>query len=494
MRRRSFLAGGLALGSLPLVGRRAHAGSLWGEAPSGWADLIPGEGSRAERMLEIFCYGGCSFYDTFYVVEEFGEEEGTGWHLHSDDHVRVFGSLCDMDEKNWLTPFATDANGHQVHLGPALQPLVQRPDILARTRIIVTAHDQLPHQTAVPLMITGKSLGNPRAAGFGAHVSRFWRDRSDSVLPMAYVLAPSTASNMYPSRAVGAHPASARPLGVTVTSNSDLVERLQRLPLGDRRETLDALVSHYMSELQGRYTHSEAGLLRSTALDDHDFALQALQSGPELAELLGPNFLRSMDLRVCGTYQHDYPTGNGIRSAIELLLNPGLDTRHCMVADMGFGDAGSYDSHGGDHTQDQTLNLYAALATLAALVNEPGEGDDGKLDLDDTMVVISTEFGRTITEEYDTRPGSTGHHPDGFVTVVIGGAITEAEAGLYGAIDADGVATDYISPSELRAGLLVGMGINPFMDEAFGVADVENATSEEGATEWLLEHVLGRTA
>ena len=39
------------------------------------------------------------------------------------------------------------------------------------------------------------------------------------------------------------------------------------------------------------------------------------------------------------------------------------------------------------------------LQELASRINEPAEGDPAKLDLDDTLVVITSEFGRTPAQE-----------------------------------------------------------------------------------------------
>jgi hypothetical protein len=497
MKRREFLGSGLALGAASLIGRRAWGASLWGDAPKDWASLMLDEAARSQKLLEIYSFGGVSYYDTFYVVQEHGADDNTGWYLEADQHEKLFGFDCGISEADWLTPFDLDSEGYQVFLGPALSPLINRADILSRTRILITAHDQVPHQTAIPLMLTGKTLGHPRLAGFGTHIQRYFRERTDTVLPLSYHLQPSgyESNNLESAWAVGAHPASSRPLTITTTPNSDITEMLRRLSLGDRREQVDALAAYYMGQLQGRYQHPRAGQLRSLGLDEHAFALEALKAGPELADLLGEDFMANVTHNICGLYDSSYLTGIGLESAVHLLQNGTQPARYVSVVDDGFADTYfSYDSHGGNHLKEVTQNLQAMFFKLTSLINQPGEKDPNKLDLDETMIVLTSEFGRTPYQEFEDVPGSTGHHPYGFVTVLIGGTITEEQSGCVGAINAAGSATDYTSPSEIRAGLLLSMGINPFMDEAFGVADVRNVKDEPEAVRFVLERVLGRSS
>ena len=63
---------------------------------------------------------------------------------------------------------------------------------------------------------------------------------------------------------------------------------------------------------------------------------------------------------------------------------------------------------------------------------------------------------------------------------------------LVGSIGEDGFATDYITPTDFRASLLLAKGIWPFNDESFAVADVSaDSLNEIEAAIYLREQVLG---
>ncbi|MBX2796164.1 MAG: DUF1501 domain-containing protein [Myxococcales bacterium] len=497
MNRRRFLAGsGLAMAGLGLP-RRGLAATGWGEAPTdGVRGLLPAAGERTEKLLDIHCYGGLSYYDSVYVVEELGRAAGTGWHLLAHDHDRFYGEICGLPREDWLTYWADDAEGFPVKLGPAARALALRPDVLARTRAVVMAHDQLPHVAAVPLTMTGKALGNPRLAGFGTHVQRYFRERDASTVPRSFHLLPSDyyeGDNLQVGDAGGAHPASARPLTLSVRPDSPLPSLLRREVLGQRREAMDALTAHYVEQTRLRYQHPEVGVLRSAGLDEHGFAVSSLRSGPRIAQLLGDRFMPTQGTSQCGVSAGVHRPTMGIDTAVALLQHPSDPGRCCTVVDNGLSLNGSYDSHFGDHIDTQTQSLGALLGALLARVNEPEEADPDKLDLDETMVAITTEFGRTPTLEYGA-PNSTGHNPQGYVVLLMGGAIRSEHAGFSGHISELGVGSGVTHPSELRAAMLASFGIHPFEDESFRVSDVAGARDEAEAVATLMTRVLGRSA
>ncbi len=152
---------------------------------------------------------------------------------------------------------------------------------------------------------------------------------------------------------------------------------------------------------------------------------------------------------------------------------------------------GGYDTHF-DHPFPQARNTRYMLEQVASQINEPDENDPNKVHLDDTMVVVSTEFGRTPFRQ--EGGDGTNHHPYGYVNLIIGGPIGPGQAGVVGGIGNDGRATDWVTPSELRAALLAACGIYPFTHESFAVGDVRDVPSEREALAWLQEYVLGRPA
>jgi hypothetical protein len=500
MNRRRFLAGASALGALAALPARAAA--PWGDPLGEAGDHLLPAGTRAERVLELFAYGGLSPLESFCVVEEHGapddpDHPDTGWHAFAADHERVFSGLCGVSTDQWLQPFATDAVGMQVKLGPALWPLRQRPDLLQRLRLVVVRHDDTAHPVAIPRMLTGHRLGSPRLAGTGAHVQRYHAARSEVALPTSYSFWPSEylpTDNLDAIDAVGAHPGSARPLAIDIDSGKRLTKLLKRGALGDRREAADRLLAFYDQQAAAQLTHPDAGRLRAPGFDDHTFATAGIAAGPQLAEVLGDDFLADVPAWACQFRQDAHELSAGVAAATHLLTSPSTGARYAAVIDAGITFAYNLDTHYGAHLEVGSTNTWALCQALVDHVNQPGEGDPDKLDLDDTMVVISTEFGRTPYQDPVSRPGATNHWPQGFVVALLGGPIRAEHAGIYGNLGPDAVAQLYVTPAELRAGLLAALGIHPFTDESFAVSDVVGAHSELEALLRLHETVLGRSS
>jgi hypothetical protein len=131
------------------------------------------------------------------------------------------------------------------------------------------------------------------------------------------------------------------------------------------------------------------------------------------------------------------------------------------------------------------------LQSLVAVVNEPGEGDPRKINLDDTLIVLNTEFGRTPFIQSGSGDG-TNHHPYGYVTVLIGGPIGPDQAGVLGAIGPNAWADRYVTPIESRAAVLAALGMYPFTHESFAIGDLRDLRVEKDGLAWLNEIVLGR--
>jgi hypothetical protein len=177
-------------------------------------------------------------------------------------------------------------------------------------------------------------------------------------------------------------------------------------------------------------------------------ALERLHQADTLQAVLEPSTLAVPAGEACGTITSTHLTAGSLDLAVRLLNHPTEPARHVFVADGGLVPAsggGGYDVHA-DHLGTTARNLRATLEALVARINAPGEGDPNKLDLDRTMVVLNTEFGR---QGYAQGEGSTGteHHPEGYVTALLGGPIGPDQAGILGAIGADGWADRYVTPA-----------------------------------------------
>lgn len=195
MQRRRFLqttlgtaaAGAAAFGVLRHP-RRALAG--WGEWPADKLDAMLPPERQAKSVLELFLYGGVSAFDSFYCVPKWGQGQGTflnAFLAETESRYQSCGFTGELTE-----PFADDANGTTVHLGPWAAPLRARPDIVARMRVLVQRHDSLPHEGANPFALTGSRLGSPRLAGVGAAIQRHFLERPGGLrsAPYAYILYP----------------------------------------------------------------------------------------------------------------------------------------------------------------------------------------------------------------------------------------------------------------------------------------------------------------
>src|SRR6185295_1880492 len=112
--------------------------------------------------------------------------------------------------------------------------------------------------------------------------------------------------------------------------------------------------------------------------------------------------------------------------AAHLLTHPTQPARYVCVIDGGLQIAdggGGYDTHV-ENSHTQARNLGHMLKGLMAIINQPGENDPTKLDLDKTMTVLTTEFGRTPYAQ-DKGKGRN-HWPYGYPIVFMGGPIRSA--------------------------------------------------------------------
>lgn len=490
MRRRDFLRATLASAGV-LASRGVYA--AWGGAPDAESrGLLLGTGERAERVLEIFLYGGLSPFESFYVVEDHGHPDsaypGEQFYLFSDEHDAVFGN-CGLGSP-WLVPFGTDSAGRLVSLGPLAAPLTARSDLLDRMRILVQRHALEPHEAAIPYALSGHRLGSARLSGLGAAVQRHCVAREEAArqVPYSYVLYPETeisTDNLRAASALGLHPGLARPLSLRVSADmSSLEQSLLRANVGSRRDAYDALMAHYTASASSQYSGLEA-----PGLADYARASAAVQGADALRSVLSPEALAAVRGAACSAETFS-TVATGMQLAVHLLTHPTAPARHVTLVDGGLVPAsggGGYDVHTG-HLIDTARNLTHTLQVLADHIRRPGTADAGLLDLDETLVIIHTEFGRTPYRQVYSGDG-TNHHPYGYATVMLGGPV---EPGVLGAIDADGVARSYVTPTEARAAALAAMGIYPFTNATFAVGDLRGLTDERDGLAWLNEIVLGR--
>jgi len=508
-------------GGTPWSGEVPVRRGPWGVPPAGSEhSLLPAE-VRPEAMLEVFLLGGMSPWETFYTVPQFGDPSMGGpyagqqwWSFREggcDAHsIECWFAACDGGSRPLYEPYAADAAGVTVNLGPFIYPLRDRPDILSRMRVWVLRHDVEPHAVAIPFAVAGHGIGNPRMAGLGTHLQRFFVDQQGGAAsaPFSYTIYMSSfdrGNNGSAASALGLHPASSQPLALQLGSNTRLADRLSRPGVAGHKNELDALVGHYTQQLRNRLDHAVAGGLRTPAFNDFEAARLAMSNHQTLVDLLPASLFEIPNVTMCTPHQDMggnpiYTVGDETTTALQMarhLITSGENSpRYVQIMDAGiFVDpAGQgYDTHS-SHVYGMGPNMMHMSRGLAAIINEPDENDPNKLDLDRHFVLLNTEFGRAPVPEFTSaNPNGRGtnHWPWGYVVVGFGGFIDEQRSGIVGAIGEDAFATSSFTPTEHRAAMLLAMGAWPFSQESFAVGDVRGATSELEAALKLRTEILG---
>ncbi|HWU91340.1 MAG TPA: DUF1501 domain-containing protein, partial [Kofleriaceae bacterium] len=360
---------------------------------------------------------------------------------------------------------------------------------------VVQKHDLEPHEAAVPMALTGRPVGQPNAAGLGAHIQRARLDGGltpNRASPHAYVFATGgiSSDNVACAASAGTHIGAARPLLIKTDNAASFTTLLQRSQVGANRASHDALVDAYIQQYQGRLTWPGQGRLRSPRTDDMVAGFQTTTKVDAIRGVLADGLFVNRNETSCTVTRRSLPL-MGLEAARHLLTHPTEPASYVCVSDVGLYEAsggGGYDTHS-DNPRDTATNFDNLLQALIGIINAPGETDPTKLDLDDTLIILNTEFGRT-----PTRQGTTGrnHHPYGYVTAFIGGPVTAAYKGVSGAIGRNGLATSFATPAENRMAALLALGIWPFAAESFNVSDAPTATTELEAAQRAMTKFLGR--
>lgn len=518
MRRRTFIktaagtgiAAGAGVFGILKYPRGANAAG-WGTWPTDREDLLIPADLRPQSVLELCFHGGITPWETFYAVPQWGQASNTFLHLFEDqpvlNPVNFYENICQYSDVPYTTEFAEDAVGTMVSLGPWLRPLKQRPDIVSRMRIMVQSHTVLAHEGANPVSFTGDFVGNPRMAGIGAPIQRYFNEQpgGDRAVPYAFVLYPGGAGfsgfNVGSASMIGFHPGSARPLNVTVSQTSQLATLLSRPGLAQSNpEAFDAAVSFYSQTYENRFRPGGVGkATRSLERGNYGFANYARQNAGELIEVLSPDLFAEINGQTCAAGEGQIPTQNVDMPAMmanvarSLLTRTENRARYVNWIDTGIFSRPEigYDVHN-EHVLYTSRSIPHTLQQLANIIrdpNNPTPDDDQLIDLDETMIVINMEFGRT---PYPQVPGSTGtnHWPFGYVNVMIGGPIRTGDdrspgASIYGNIteESGGYAETYATAAENRIMVLSALGIYPFSSQSYAVADVRFSADEiEAAT------------
>jgi hypothetical protein len=525
MKRRDFLRASAVAGAVLGTGfpNRSARALPFGAVPRDQTSSVLPQSLQAESVLECFLYGGLTPWESYYCVPERGQADET-WAHTNYQHLLAAAEGCGFGNaaSDPFRYFAKDSAGQEIFFGPYMGRLLARPDVLGRLRVVVNRHSFSPHEAAVPFVATGRVHGHPAGAGLATHVNRYFVDRDVDVshaAPFAYHLSAGagfTVGEPVGFDALGLHPAQARPLRIKLEAAARLDALLKRGTVGTsgERAQYDALLGLYFDQYGKRFQLGGGEVLRAEHFQEQRRAF-ARQSNSEVIRSLLPasDFAPWNTPKLCeevssspdgqvvfneGSQQvtANPSTGNlpamGLRLATHLLTHPVHPARHCTVVDSGVRQAdggGGYDTHSNGPWR-QATNFNNLLEHLLGFINRPGEGDPNKLDLDKTMVILSSEFGRAPGRQ---RPGTQGrdHWPAGFAQIYIGGPIRQAQAGVYGHIEESGTATQFTTPAENRIAALLALGIYPFGADAYAPSDVPGQTEAGSAARSIIERVLG---
>ena len=527
MKRRDFLraaaVGGAAAATIGTKVRSASAVPMFGDVPTDHASVMLPSSMQATNILECFMYGGVTPWEGFYCVPDYGSTTARTWHKSYPVDFANAATACgyDVSDPNKVfTPFANDSDGRQIFLSPFLRPLIARTDVTDRMRIVVNKHTLEPHEAAIPLTMSGKTLGSPSLASLGAHIARFGVDHDvDNLHPSPFAYGFSISNSFVPTDniktmlATGLHPGSARPLQIQTNDAVRLTALLNRAGIGtlDDRARYDALLQLYDIHYTNRLKWGGAGdALRAPRFGELTSAVNSLAHAADIQSLIPASFLTPIPGSACyargGAQAADGSTlanaaipftntsngpATGLKLATHLLTHPQFPAKHCMVVDTGLKEAdggGGYDTHN-ETPWTQCRNLNNFFNQLLPLINAPGETDPNKIDLNKTMIILNMEFGRTPGLQKTTNTGRN-HWPYGYTQVYIGGP---AKKGVYGAIAESGQGTTFTTPTENRIAGLLALGIWPFDAASFSGSNVQGQTLEGPAVQSVLQRVLGVT-
>ena len=463
----------------------SHCGSSWGAIEGnvgGWTC----ESHAGYKILEIYLYAGASQWETFWLP-------GGGAPNFSDYGM---GSLP-LNQMNWgantadfpceapdipalhndAQLFASDSNGGNIYWGAPAKPLYRRNDILSRSRMVTQYHEFPPHEAAIPYVLAGTRLGNPRRAGSAAPIQRRARVVDPvQLLPVSYVLHGGATFAANSAAVTGIHPGFARPLVIQVQNNNAFVNNLARNGISSESDDLLLALRHeYRDRLRFR---GYGDPVRSAGFDGYWIASELLQQAPSLQALFPGNLLViDNNVSVCPTHPQgtaaNAPRVKTMLHTAASLLSSGPG-RYVCVVDTGI--AGTYDTHGNGtqlHLLRTSANMYNVLHHLAEIIHHSTDNPSGTLNLNDTMIVINTEFGRTPNINANN---GRDHWPGGYVTTFIGGPITGGPS-IRGAIDGSGFteAEHRYSATDMRGALLLAAGVDPFAEGNFRFGDFSDA-------------------
>ncbi len=444
------------LGLAALANSRA-TGALSDGAIS--APRLPHFAPRAKRLVFLFLNGGPSHVDTFDPKPALARFEGQ----------QPTGKLYNKSKGTGFmpSPFAFSKHGQSgVEVSESLPNLAR---VIDDCCIIRSMHTDVPnHEPALLAMHTGNlqpirpSLGSWLLYGLGTE---------NENLPGYIVLRPSNQIVVGPALWSNSFLPAEYQAASVMTADMK-VEKLVadiRNPLlsrGEQREQLDLL-----AKLNQRHLAQRAG---DSELNGQ---IHAMETAFQMQREAMQTFDTSLEPESLRTQYGNTPFGRSCLLARRLLE----DGVRCITVYYTATGTQPWDTHANHNTQHPKLCADADQAAAALIADLKQRGM-----LEDTLVVMGGEFGRTPYSQTDGKePTKAGrdHHHTGFSTLLAGGGVRGGLA--YGATDELGmVATENpVHVHDLHATILHLMGL-----------DHERLTYRYAGRDFRLTDVSGRVA
>lgn len=498
-RRQLLIRSGGAVATASVLGFPSivSAAPVWGEVPPlVWAS------PPNTKILEIHLLGGMAPFESFYFRDVLGKRTRG---FDTEIAALPWNGACPNTPTGIATQsFTNDSNGKAIRLGPFAKPLWPT-HIASRMRVIVQSHDLMPHEAAIPYVMTGLRLGRSTQASLGCAIQHRQRvidaaaGLPSRTFPYAYGLLPQAASLnelLFSTMGrLGAHPGYAKPLVLRIGPLfATFLAQLGRSNSSTNGDALlDQLRAQYRDKLRFHGLPDPLQLTRSAGFQNYDVAVANLLLASSLSTFLGALPSAIPNSASCASETSVFennpnPTRTSLEAAVRLLTRPAAEAaRYVHVVDSGLTRAGlPYDVHAAGHATDTGSNLWNTLSNLARLIRNPANptpDDANKLDLTTTMIHITTDFGRTPFKSLGDIPTSVSlgrdHWPQAFCSVLIGGPITTA--GVVGSIsdaaDTGAIADISYTPTDVRAAMLVAMNIDPFEPENYALGQLSSVFS-----------------
>ncbi len=480
-------------------------------AANGLTDrLVPGA-AGSFNVLEIFFSGALSHRETFWVEQpdELPVERGLS-SLNPLTHATTKPPGAPADWTAWLAAQNAYLNSDykvgsttdgDIHLGPGFKPIVDPLSsglrLRDRLRVVALTHDAPVHPVAQGYATQGIYDGSSatKVSGAGAAFMRHTGRQSYVFFHNGMIDSRETARVATVS---GRHGAYNAPIAIPF-DDPGLVSAL-----GTARDPArDDLNAFYSDQYEGGLTFQHATAsgvrARSSALDRYLDSIGAAYDGPALAAALGELSVSS------GSSLWDNGTRRAIKASVALLAAG--QSAYCMVCDPGVTGAPTpfayYDQHGISNATEHSASVTANVLNVMRTLRE--EVEAGRLDLDNTLVVFNTEFGRAFSAS-DT---GSDHCPAGFAVALLGGPIAQGDGGVVGRLPFtsadDGAAREAgapataartgggqgHNPTDLRAAIYQAGGVHPFQSDVFDVGESTASGTPGDAADDLATTLFG---